>query len=124
LNYQSLVKTRLPWEEKLARFANLFGPFTTRWDDFRSFREVEGYLEVYWPAMQSKIPPLVEMDSKPRCACCGSARPMFLRYLTDRIGDKHLVGQECYTRLVELKLVNHIDFNSPIPQFNSEDKAG
>jgi hypothetical protein len=107
---------KAPWQKKVETFASMFGPFTTTWDDFRSFREVEGYLEVYWPAMQSKVPPLVEIDSKPRCACCGSARPMFLRYLTDRNNLKHLVGHECYSRLVELKLVNHIDFNSPIPE--------
>jgi hypothetical protein len=107
---------KAPWQNKVETFASMFGPFTTTWDDFRSFREVEGYLEVYWPAMQSKVPPLVEIDSKPRCACCGSARPMFLRYLTDRNNLKHLVGHECYSRLVELKLVNHIDFNSPIPE--------
>ena len=119
---QAPTRPRLPWEEKLARFANLFGPFTTKWDEFRSFREVEGYLEVYWPAMQSKIPPLIDPDEKPRCACCGSARPMFIRYLTDRNGDKHAVGHECYGRLCELRQVNHIEFNSPIP--HSEDKAG
>jgi len=119
---QAPAKPKPTWEQKLETFAAMYGPFTTKWDEFRSFREVEGYLEVYWPALKAKCPPLIDKAEKPACAACGSARPMFLRYLTDRNGLKHMVGHECYSRLCELKLVSHIDFNSPIP--DSEDKAG
>ena len=124
MSTQASPKPKATWDQKLQTFAAMYGPFTTKWDDFRSFREVEGFLEVYWPALNGRCPPLIEIDEKPRCAACGSRRPMFLRYLRDRNGLQHLVGQECYSRLVELKQVNHIDFNSPVPQFNSEDKAG
>jgi len=121
---QAPAKPRPTWDQKLETFAAMFGPFTTKWDDFRSFRVVEGLLEVYWPGLKAKLPPFIEIQEKPRCACCGSARPMFLRYLTDRNGCTHMVGHECYGRLCELKQVNHIEFNSPIPEFHSEDKAG
>jgi hypothetical protein len=120
---ESPVKPRPTWQKKIETFAALYGPFTWRWNEYRTFRLVEGYLEVFWPGMQSKFPPLITPDEKPRCACCGSALPMSLRYLTDRNGDKHLVGEECYRRLHELRHVTLPDFVSPIPEFNqnSED---
>lgn len=120
---QAPAKPRPTWQQKLETFAAMFGPFTWRWNEYRTFRVVEGYLEVFWPGMQSKVPPLINPDQKPRCACCGSALPMSLRYLTDRNGDKHLVGEECYRKLHELRHVTLPDFVSPIPQFNqnSED---
>jgi len=116
------TKTKPTWQQKVDTFVAMYGPFTTRWDDFRSFRIVEGFLEVYWPGLQGKCPPLIEAEEKPRCACCGSARPMFLRYLTDRNGLKHMVGQECYSLLCEMKQIQHLDYASPIP--HSEDTAG
>jgi hypothetical protein len=123
MSTQTSEPRTLKWERKLETFVAMFGPFTTKWDEFRSFREVEGFLEVYWPGLTGISAPLIEVDEKPRCACCGSARPMFLRYLTDRNGLKHMVGHECYGRLCELKQVNHIDFDSQNYR-NSEDKAG
>jgi hypothetical protein len=110
------TKPKPTWEQKLEAFAAMYGPFTWRWNEYRTFRHVEGLLEVFWPGIQSKLPPLIEIDDKPRCACCGSFRPMSMRYLTDRNGEKHLVGEECYLRLHELHHVTLPDFVSPIPQ--------
>jgi len=112
------------WPKKVQTFAAMYAPLTTRWDDFRSFREVEGFLEVYWPAQQGKCPPLIEIDQKPRCACCGSKRPMFLRYLTDRTGAKHLVGNECCRMLIEARQLRYLDLVMPHSRPDSEDKAG
>jgi hypothetical protein len=103
------------WQQKIDTFAAMYGPFTTKWDQWREFRIVEGFLEVTWPGMQSKVPPLIEMDAKPRCACCGSKRPMSLRILTDRNGATHMVGKECAFRLSEMKMLRIVDFVSPIP---------
>ena len=123
MSHQAQVKTRLTWGEKLDLFATMYGPFTLTTDDYRTFKEVEGFLEVYWPGLHAS-PPLIERDEKPRCAACGSHRPMSFRYLTDRSGLQHLVGEECYRRLHELKHVTLLDFVSPIPEPDSEDKAG
>jgi len=117
------TKTKLTWDETLDLFVKMYGPFTLTTNDYCTFTEVEGFLEVYWPGIHSR-PPLIERREKPRCAACGSTRPMRFRYLTDRNGLKHLVGEECYRRLHELKHVTLLDFVSPIPQSNSEDKAG
>lgn len=122
--YQALAKTKLTWEEKVDRFAQQYGPFSTRWDEYRTFTVVEGFLQVYYPRLAGQTPPLIEIDDKPRCACCGSARPMSFRILTDKSGYKPMVGEECYRRLCELHQVTHIDFVSPIPKPNSEDTAG
>jgi hypothetical protein len=121
MSTQAPAKTKLTWEQKLNIFAGIYGPFTTTWDQFRSFRLVEGFLEVYWPGLKSNLPPLIEIEDKPRCACCGSARPMFLRILTDRNGQTHMVGQECCSVLIERKQLRYTDYVSPIP--DSEDKA-
>ena len=110
---QTPAKTK--WEQKVDTFAAMYGPFTTKWDQWRTFRVVEGFLEVTWPGMKSKIPPLIEIDEKPRCACCGSRRPMVLRILTDRNGATHMVGQECYHLLNSTGMVKILDFVSPIP---------
>jgi len=117
------TKTKPTWQQKVDTFVAMYGPFTTKWDEFRSFRIVEGFLEVYWPGLKGKCPPLIEMEGKPRCACCGSARPMFFRNLKDRIGYVHMVGHECYTILCQMKQVQHTDFASQCYR-NSEDKAG
>ena len=109
------TKTKPPWQRKVDTFAAMYGPFTTKWDQWRTFRIVEGFLEVTWPGMQSKCPPLIEIDEKPRCACCGSRRPMTLRILTDRNGATHMVGKECAFLLNEMKMLNILDFVSPIP---------
>jgi hypothetical protein len=114
--YQELAKTKLTWEDKVKRFAEKFGPFTTKWDDYRAFHLCEGFYEVRWPKGNEARPPLIELDEKPSCACCGSRRPLFMRYLTDRNGGRHLVGQECYSALCDMKLVKHLDFASPIPE--------
>ena len=103
------------WERKLHTFAAMHGPFTTKCDQCRSFRLVEGFLEVTWPRMESRVPPLIEAEDKPRCACCGSARPMSLRILTDRNGATHMVGEECYRFLNSTGMVKILDFVSPIP---------
>jgi hypothetical protein len=124
MSTQAPVKPKPTWQQKVETFAAMHGPLTRRWDDYRSFRIVEGFLEVTWPAMKSKVPPLIEMDDKPRCACCGSARPMFLYILKDRNAMTHMVGQECLLALSAMKQIHHTDFVSPIPQPNSEDKAG
>lgn len=113
--YQSLVKTKLAWQEKVDRFASLYGPFSTKCDQWRTFRLVEGFLEVTWPGMQSTCPSLIEIGEKPRCACCGSSRPMALRILTDRNGATHMVGKECAFLLNEMKMLSILDFVSPIP---------
>jgi len=118
------TKPKPTWRQKVDTFAAMYGPFTTKWDQYRTFRIVEGFLEVYWPGMKSKIPPLIEIGEKPRCACCGSALPMSFRILTDRNGFTHMVGEECYLLLRHLKRVTFLDFVSPIPEPNSEDKAG
>ena len=107
--------TTTPWQRKVSTFAAMYGPFTTKWDHYRSFRQVEGFLEVTWPRMESKVPPLIDTQSKPRCACCGSARPMSLRILTDRNGATHMVGEECYHLLNSIGMVKILDFVSPIP---------
>ena len=113
------------WQQKVDTFAAMHGPFTRKWDDYRSFRVAEGFLEVTWAGMQSKVPPLIEIEDKPHCACCGSARPMFLYYLTDRNGYKHLVGEECLLALRRLNQVTNIDSASQNwRQHDSEDKAG
>jgi len=117
------VITKPTWDETLDLFAKMYGPFTLTINDYRIFTEVEGFLEVYWPGQHGRSP-LIERDEKPRCAACGSRRPMSFRYLTDRSGLKHLVGDECYRRLHELKHVTLLDFVSPIPEPDSEDKAG
>ena len=122
--YQTHVKTKLTWDETLDLFYRMYGPFTLTTNDYRTFKEVEGFLEVYWPGIGDRPLPLIERNEKPRCAACGSARPMSFRYLTDRNGLKHLVGEECYRRLHELKHVTFLDFVSPIPEPASEDKAG
>jgi hypothetical protein len=119
MSYQQSVKVRLSWDEKLERFA-MIGPFTTAWDDYRAFTKVDGGYSVYYPRLGNAPHPLT--GEKPRCAACDSAKPLFFRYLRDRQGLMHLVGQECYSRLCEMKLVVHNDFVSPIP--HSEDKAG
>jgi hypothetical protein len=116
--------TKPTWRQKVDTFAAMYGPFTTKWDQYRTFRIVEGLLEVYWPGMKSKCPPLIEIDAKPRCACCGSALPMSFRILTDRNGSTHMVGEECYRLLHELRHVTFLDFVSSIPEPNREDKAG
>ena len=121
--YQQLAKTTLTWEETLDLFARVHGPFTLTTDDYRTFTEFEGFLEVYWPGCHQPRP-LIERDEKPRCAACGSPRPMSFRYLTGPGGLKHLVGEDCYRRLHELKYVTLLDFVSPIPKSDSEDKAG
>ena len=123
MSTQAPAKTKLTWDEKLDLFVAMYGPFALTTNDYRTFKEVEGFLEVYWPGLHGR-PPLIERDEKPRCAACGSARPMSFRYLTDRSGLKHLVGEECYRRLHELKHVTLLDFVSPIPEPDSEDKAG
>jgi len=110
---QAPVKSN--WEQKVDTFAAMYGPFTTKWDQWRHFRIVEGLLEVTWPGMQSKIPPLIEIDEKPRCACCSTKLPMSLRILTDRNGATHMVGKECAFRLNEMKMLKILDFVSPIP---------
>ena len=117
---------RATWQQKVDTFAAMYGPFTRKWSEYRSFRQVEGFLEVSWAGMQSKVPPLIEIEAKPRCACCGSARPMFLYYLTDRNGYKHLVGEECLLALRRLKMVQNLDCASQYWRDNhhSEDKAG
>jgi len=111
MSYQTLVKTKLPWEDKVQRFADQFGPFTTTCDDYRTFTLVEGFLEVRWPGV--KDPPLIEVEEKPRCACCGSKRPMSLQYLTDRNGYKHLVGVECARALNSRGQLKYLDLVMP-----------
>jgi hypothetical protein len=122
MSTQAPAKSKTTWQQRVETFAAMYGPFTSTWDQFRSFRLVEGFLEVYWPGLKSNLPPLIEIEDKPRCACCGSARPMFLRILTDRNGQTHMVGQECCSVLIERKQFRYTDYVSPIP--DSEDKAG
>ena len=106
-------QTKTTWERKVHTFAAMFGPFTLKWDSYRHFREVEGFLEVTWPRMESKIPPLIETEQKPRCACCGSARPMSLRILTDRNGATHMVGDECFHLLNSIGMAKFLDLVMP-----------
>jgi len=100
---------KLPWQKKVETFASMFGPFTKKWDSYRSFRIVEGLLEVTWPGMKSKIPPLIDPEDKPRCACCGSKRPMSLYILTDRNGATHMVGEECLLALHRINQLSTVD---------------
>jgi len=113
MSYQTLVKTKLTWEDKVQRFADQYGPFTTKCEDYRTFTLVEGFLEVRWPGVDRNRPPLIEVDEKPRCACCGSKRPMSLRYLTDRNGAKHLVGVECSRALNFRGQLKYLDLVMP-----------
>ena len=113
MSYQTLVKTKLTWEDKVQRFADQYGPFTTKCADYRTFTLVEGFLDVRWPGVDPNRPPLIEPDEKPRCACCGSKRPMSLHYLTDRNGAKHLVGVECTRALNFRGQLKYLDLVMP-----------
>jgi len=66
--------SRLPYEEKLAKFA-----------DSRLFHEVE--------------PGLFQEANGQRCQACGSAAPKHLRLIEDISGARYLIGQECYFHL-------------------------
>mgnify|MGYP001025137319 CR=1 FL=1 len=38
--------------------------------------------------------------TRPPCAACGSYRPYFFATLLDKDGNQHLVGWNCYQRLI------------------------
>lgn len=77
MKYQKLVKTKLTYDDRIARFS-LLGPFR--------------FLDtVRYHGGDEKI--------KPQCSACGSRRAYHFIVVVDRFGEKHNIADQCLNRL-------------------------
>ncbi len=75
MKYQRLVKTKLTYDDRIARFS-LLGPFK-----FLDTIRCHGG------------------DEKPRCSACGSRLAYHFIVVADRLGEKHNIAPQCVNRL-------------------------
>jgi len=94
---------KVNYQEKIAQFAEL-GPFETEAGSGVRFAECESGFRAVESGPESQAPIVAQ---KPNCGACDSAKPYIFYYLSDRFGQMHFVGFECYSRLCQRKLVTH-----------------